>query len=157
HWGENVDRDAMDGLNSYNAEIARKRLGRWTHSVIELATKHWAGPKPDRIILVLGGDLVSGEIHPELAKTNDLKALPAVRDVSAHLSAAITSIHGAVKCPLDVISLPGNHGRSTLKPESKEVSATSYDMLVSDFLELSLKDRPGISFYAPASPDALFS
>ena len=30
HWGEVVSLQAMDGLNSYNLDIARKRLARWT-------------------------------------------------------------------------------------------------------------------------------
>jgi hypothetical protein len=157
HWGENVNRRAMDGLNSYSTEIARARLGRWANAVCDLGTKHWSGLPPDRIVCVVGGDLISGAIHPELAKTDELKPLPAVRDLADHLRHAFTTIKANIDCPLDVISLPGNHGRSTIKPESKEVSATSYDMLVSDFLELSLKDRKGISFYAPESPDALFS
>jgi hypothetical protein len=44
-----------------------------------------------------------------------------------------------------------------VKPESKNAAATSIDVLVSDFVELALKSVPGITFYAPQSPDALFS
>lgn len=158
HWGERVWLQAMDGLNSYNLEIARARLGRWTNAVCDLLTKHWHGPQPpERIILILGGDLISGGIHHELAKTDALRPLPAVRDVAEHLRQAILTVHESVKCPIDIVSLPGNHARTTLKPESKEAAATSLDVLVSDFLEMGLKDKPGINFYAPESPDALFS
>ena len=157
HWGEHVDLGAMDGLNSYGLDIARARLKRWVEAVIDLATRHWSGPKPERIILILGGDLVSGEIHGELAKTNEAKAIPAVRDLVSHLAGAISAIREAVSCPLDVISLTGNHGRSTLKPEAKEMAETSYDSLVSDFLEMALANRKGVTFYAPPSPDAVFS
>jgi hypothetical protein len=157
HWGERVKLDAMDGLNSFSLEIARKRLGRWTAAVCDLATKHWSGPKPDRIVLILGGDLISGAIHIDFLKTDELQPLPAVRDLAEHLRHAIETIHKTVGRPIDVISLPGNHGRSTLKPESKDSAITSHDMLVCDFLELGLKHREGISFYAPPSVDALFS
>lgn len=157
HWGEKVDLAAMDGLNCYSVEIARKRLARWTHAVVDLATKHWPGDPPDRIILILGGDLISGGIHLELLKTDELAALPAVKDCAGCLAHAITTIKANVDCPIDIISLPGNHGRSTMKPESKGVSETSYDMLASDFLELALRGKDGITFYAPPSPDALFS
>jgi hypothetical protein len=156
-WGERVDIDAMDGLNSYNLRIAANRIGRWAAGVIELLTKHWSGPPPDRVIIILGGDLISGGIHLELAKTDELAPLPAVRDVAGHLRAVILLIKKAVACPVDIISIAGNHGRTTLKPESKLAASTSLDILVSDFLELALKDQAGISFYVPASPDALFS
>lgn len=157
HWGELVDMAAMDGLNSYGLAIARARLGRWAHTVADLATKHWSGPPPARIMLILGGDMVAGEIHAELAKTNEAKALPAVRDLVAHLVAAIRLLRAAVTCPIDIISLAGNHGRSTMKPESKQSAETSYDNLVSDFLEASLRGEPGLTFHVPMSPDALFS
>lgn len=157
HWGERVDLAAVDGLNAYNLAIARARLARWTHAVVDLATQHWSGPPPARLILILGGDMVAGEIHAELAKTNEAVALPAVRDLVAHLLAAIRAIRGAVACPIDIISLAGNHGRSTLKPESKSMAETSYDTLVSDFLEAETRSIPGLTFYTPMSPDALFS
>lgn len=158
HWGEAVSMAATDGLNSYNLAIARARLGRWAVAVSDLATRHWSGPPPARVILVLGGDLISGEIHAELAKTNEAKALPAVRDLVGHLVAAVREILAAVSCPVDIISLAGNHGRSTLKPESKEAAETSYDTLVSDFLEMALApDKGRVTFYTPSSPDALFS
>lgn len=158
HWGETVSLAATDGLNSYNLAIARARLGRWAVAVSDLATRHWSGPPPARVILILGGDLISGEIHAELAKTNEAKALPAVRDLVGHLVAAVREILRAVSCPVDIISLAGNHGRSTLKPESKEAAETSYDTLVSDFLEMALAPEKGrLTFYTPSSPDALFS
>ncbi len=157
HWGEHVELAAMDGLNSYGLAIAQARLHRWVGSVIDLATRHWSGKPPERIVLILGGDLVSGEIHAELAKTNEAKALPAVRDLVSHLAGAVERIVDAVGCPVDVISLAGNHGRSTEKPESKGMAETSYDSLVSDFLEMALRRKPRVSFYVPASPDAVFS
>src|SRR6185312_9469788 len=41
-WGEVVSLEAMDGINSFNLDIARKRLGRWANTVCDLLTKHWA-------------------------------------------------------------------------------------------------------------------
>ena len=157
-WAEVIGLLAMDGLNSYNPEIARARLGRWANAVCDLLTKHWHGAgAPERIILVLGGDLISGGIHLELAKTDAMRPLPAVRDVAEHIQQAILTIKKNVGCQIDIISLPGNHARTSLKPESKEVAATSLDVLASDFLEMGLRGQNGISFYAPVSPDALFS
>lgn len=157
HWGERISLEAMDGLNSYDLTIARSRIARYFQTVAELATRHWSGPAPARLILILGGDLVSGEIHAELAKTNEAKALPAVKDLATHLAEGVALLRRSLACPIDVVSLAGNHGRSTLKPESKETVETSYDTLVSDFLEMSLRGRDGIAFWVPASVDAVFS
>lgn len=156
HWGERVTIEEMDGLNSYNLDIARARLGRYFQTVADLATKHWTGPPPARLILILGGDLISGEIHAELAKTNQAKALPATKDCASHLAEGIALLRRRLSCPIDIVSIAGNHGRSTLKPESKEAVETSYDTLTSDFLEMMLRRRKDVSFYVPASIDALF-
>jgi hypothetical protein len=157
HWGESISLAAMDGLNSYTPEIARSRLKRTFQGIISLATTHWSGPKPERLILILGGDMITGEIHAELAKTNHLKAIPAVRDLVAHLEAGIRLLLEHLECPIDIISLAGNHGRSTMKPEAKETVETSYDTLVSDFLSMMLANEPRVNFFVPPSIDALFS
>jgi transposase-like protein len=156
HWGETVSLDTMDGVNSYSLDIARARIKRTFQAIVDLTTRHWPGKPPERIILILGGDLVSGDIHLELSKTNSLSAIPAVRDVVAHLAAGIGLILKTHVCPIDVISIPGNHGRSTLKPESKNAVETSYDILVADFLEMSYTKERRVTFYTPASGDALF-
>lgn len=75
HWGEVINLDSMGGRNSFNMDIAHKRLYRYFSHACELGTKHWVGPPPAIIYLWLGGDMISGEIHEELAKTNDLLAI----------------------------------------------------------------------------------
>ena len=157
HWGEEVDYYAMDGLNSYNPTIAAARAERFFQALLDLSTKHWAEVPPERLLLLLGGDMIAGEIHEELKKTNRLMAIPAVRDVVRHLTAGLVLLREHLECPIDVISVPGNHGRSTLKPESKNYVLTSYDTLVSEFLELQLQSHDNIQFYAPLSGDAYFS
>jgi transposase-like protein len=157
HWGERIDLGGMDGVNSYNLKIAGARLMRAFQAIIDLSTRHWPGKPPERLILILGGDLVSGDIHLELSKTNALSAIPAVRDLVGHLAAGLKLLHRALDCPIDVISIPGNHGRSTLKPESKNAVETSYDTLVADFLESQFAAEKRLTFYTPASGDALFS
>ena len=156
-WGEVVDLDAMGGRNSYNQEIAAKRLQRYFSHVCELGTEHWVGPPPAVIYLWLGGDLISGEIHEELAKTNDLLSIPAVRDLSTYLVAGIDLLLRTFKCDIRVVSTPGNHGRTTKKPESKDFAVNSYDTLVTWMLERWYMARgiKRISFSAPRSGDAL--
>ncbi len=159
-WGEVVDLKAMDGLNSYNVDIARKRAERLFKNAVELGTVHWTGPPPQRLILVLGGDMISGEIHEELAKTNDLASLPSLKDVVGCVIGGVNLLLDHFDCPIDIITIPGNHGRTTRKPEHKRYALVSYDTLVGDFVELyyqSSKRKRCPSFYTPASGDALFS
>lgn len=159
-WGEVVDLDKMDGLNSYNADIAANRLARYFNKAIDLCTgAHWASKLPaPKAYLVLGGDLVSGSIHDELVKTNDRSPIEAVRDLVSNLIGGIERFAASMKCPIEIISLPGNHGRITQKRESKRYVVDSYDTLVAWLLELHF-NKPGskIIVTAPASGDAVVS
>lgn len=158
HMGEVVSLSAMGGRNSYNMKIACARMERYFQHVIKLGTEHWTGPPPDSIYFVLGGDLVSGEIHDELAKTNDLQAIPAVRILAEALAAGLDLLRRSFPAiPIHVISVPGNHGRNTKKPESKEFAINSYDTLVALLLEwwAATKGIKNVTFSAPHTGDAL--
>lgn len=157
HWGENVSLDQMDGMNSYSLSIASARLERYFQTLAELSSKHWTGPKPERLILILGGDMVSGDIHLELQKTNSLTSLPQADDLVEHLTAGLRYLLKTLNCPIDVISVPGNHGRSSFKPEAKNAVEDSYDTLVSNRLRDRFHSEKRITFWAPASGDAYFS
>lgn len=154
-WGEVVDINAMGGINSYNAVIAKKRLGRFFSTIIDLLTKHWHGPPPPKAYFALGGDLVSGQIH-DLPKTNDRSGPEAVRDLVGVLKDGIEKLAFAIKCPIEVISVPGNHGRITEFPDDKRYVVDSYDTLVAWLLELHF-NRPGstVTVTIPPSGDAL--
>ena len=158
HNGEVIDFAQMGGRNSYNQDICQRRLERYFHSVVELGVKHWSGPPPGVIYLILGGDMISGEIHEELAKTNDLLSIPAVRSLSEWLIAGIEVLRAAFpKVPINVVSVPGNHGRTTRKPEMKGFALDSYDTLVAWTVErwFTARNTKDITFSAPASGDAL--
>ncbi len=160
HMGEVVSISAMGGRNSYNMRIAAARLERYFQSVVKLGTEHWTGPPPDSIYFVLGGDLVSGEIHEELAKTNDLQAIPAVRVLAEALAAGLRLLRESFPgIPINVISVPGNHGRNTKKPEAKGFAINSYDTLVGLLLEwwAATTGIKNVTFSAPHTGDALVS
>lgn len=158
--GEVIDLDQMGGVNAFNITIARSRLERLFASIVKLTTTFWAGAKPSVFYLLLMGDLVSGEIHEELAKTNDLLSIPAVRSVSESLIAGVSLLLKSFpKIPVHVVSVAGNHGRTTKKPESKGFAVDSYDTLVAWVIEswFKAKGERRITFSAPVSGDALIS
>jgi hypothetical protein len=158
HWGEVIRSEAMDGLNSYNSDIASARAARFFSTVSELATQHWAGPKPARIILILNGDMLSGEIHEELAKSNSELAVPAAQSCASAIIGGLSHWLETLECAIEVLSLPGNHGRTTRKPESKFVDV-SMDLMIANMVEMyfSARGEKRITFKTPVSGDALFS
>lgn len=159
HMGEVIDRDQMGGRNTFDKEICAKRLERLFQGVVKMGTTHWSGPPPGVIYVILGGDLISGEIHDELAKSNDLLAIPAVRELATHIISGLELLLQSFDCEIRVVSIPGNHGRTTRKPESKGFVLNSYDTLVAWLVESWFTSRKTkkITFSAPASGDALIN
>jgi hypothetical protein len=159
HMGEFIDFDQMGGRNSFDKNICAKRLERLFQSVVKMGTTHWSGPPPGVLYVILGGDLISGEIHEELAKSNDLLAIPAVRELATHLISGLGLLLKSFDCEIRVVSVPGNHGRTTKKPESKGFVVNSYDTLVAWLVESWFvgSGEKRITFAAPASGDALIN
>lgn len=157
HCGEVVRIEEMDGVNSYDLSIFKKRVSRLAGAAQELLTTHWKGDAPEKIIVILGGDMISGEIHEELAKTNEALAAPAVKVCAEHMAGLLKKL--AEVAPMDVYSLPGNHGRLTKKPESKGMAINSFDTLITNIVEMILPvsgTHNPVKFFYSKSGDALF-
>jgi len=70
HIGDRVEAEQMAGLNEYSIDIFNKRLFGWTEKLVELVglRRHFA--PVDRLVVPMLGDMISGDIHEELARTN---------------------------------------------------------------------------------------
>jgi hypothetical protein len=157
HMGETVNLEEMGGRNAYNATIARNRLRRLFEGIVSLGTDHWSGQPPAVIYCVLMGDLITGEIHEDLEVTNDLLSAPAVKTVCECLIAGLDMLLASFKCPIEVVCLPGNHGRLTRKPRMKGFAINSYDVLTVWWLQswYDARSEKRIRFSAPESGDWL--
>lgn len=156
HLGEVVNYDEMDGLNCYNEEIAKHRLARMFSIVSDLATNYWVGDGPDEIVVWIGGDLISGALHPELVSTDDLTIPESVKQGGEHIAGGLLKLWKMTSIPIRVYDSPGNHGRATQKPQSKLVLRNSYDSLVLDFAEMALRHTDtDIRFYRSSSIDCV--
>ena len=145
----------MDDINSFDIEVFKARIARFGQTAVALMTRHWQGEPPEKIIVVFGGDLVNGELHEDAAKTNDALSGPAVRICAAHLAGLLKELPAVA--PVEVYSVPGNHGRLTRKIESKNFARDSLDTLVCSVVEMILSQAPAsrVKFFAPPSGDAL--
>jgi len=166
HVGETVNREEVAGVNRYDLDVARKRIGRLFETAAVLTTSAWPASDgaPERINILLGGDLISGHgLHPEHAETDGGTAFEQVKFAAEYISAGILRLNLALKerfrkpIEIHVISVVGNHGRSTFgKPRTKLVSLQSYDTLVADFVEAALRHVPTIRHFQPRGFDAYF-
>ena len=133
HCSEVVEAAQTNGINAYNLAIADRRIERLVETTISLCRDHHGKSYPG-IVACLVGDFVSGALHPELAKTDELEVLPTVLWVLDRLEAALIKLadeFGEVFVPC----VAGNHGRNTLKPEFKRYAYKNFDWLIYKLLE----------------------
>jgi hypothetical protein len=107
------------------------------------------------IVVPLGGDMISGNIHDELTATNELNSMPAVLDLYGALISAVTHLAGT----FGRVFLPcvtGNHGRDTMKIWGKDRHHTSFDWLLYCFLAKHFENDDRVTFFIPDGPDAYY-
>lgn len=154
HLDEVVNPEEVDFLNAYNREIAKMRLERWAQNVVKLARHHLNGVKYDGVVILLGGDIFSGDIHEELKETNADTILGSVHYWSEHIAAAIDMLLTEFKRGV-VASVVGNHGRTTRKPRAKLRARTNFDWLLAKSLERHFKSDRRVTFQVPEGADVL--
>lgn len=155
HWGEVVKPSQVNGVNEFNLTIARRRLRHTVERAIKLLKILDPQMRYPGFVLKLGGDMVGGNIHEELAATNEANIMPVVLDLYHELVAAIKTLadvfgHMLIPC------VSGNHDRNTKKTWHKDRNDTSFGWLLYQFLAARFKDDPRIVFYIPDSADALY-
>jgi len=155
HWGEVVFPSQIGGVNSYNMSTARKRLAYTVETAIELCSILDPAMRYPGIVVPLGGDMISGNIHEELSATNEMNTMPTVLDLYDHLVGAIKLLadtFGNVFLPC----VSGNHGRDTRKTWAKDRHATSFDWLLYQFLAKHFISDDRVRFFIPDGSDALY-
>ena len=155
HWGEVVGAGELGGVNEFNLEIAHRRARTLVEKTCYLLKRHVVNPRFPGIVVALGGDMLSGDIHDELTATNDQPMMPCLLDLYGVLRWAISRMadeFGNVFVPC----VAGNHGRTTKRPRMKQRAHTNFDWLLYQFLARSFENDARIRFYVPDGPDALF-
>lgn len=155
HWGEVVVPSQIGGVNTYNLTIARRRLKATVDTAIDLCRILSPKMKYPGFVLPLGGDMVSGNIHDELAATNEVNTMPTLLDLYRHLVPAIRLLadtFGNVFVPC----VSGNHDRDTKKTWSKDRNHTSFGWLLYQLLAIAFDGDKRVKFYIPDGPDALY-
>lgn len=155
HAGEVVHPSQINGVNEYNMRLMDERFQMCIDSAVHLLRILDSRMRYPGIIIPLGGDMVSGDIHEELAESNEMHTIPTVLHLEKRLAAVLSfaaDTFGAVFVPC----VTGNHGRNTKKMRAKDRHHTSFDWLLYKLLEKRFEDDKRITFQIPDGPDAYY-
>jgi len=111
HVEELVDPATCNGLNEFNLEVADRRIAELTERFSILLEHERQLARIDRVVIWLGGDYISGHIHPDTAELAQLAPLAATRWAGERIRAFIDTVSGMAR-EVIVATSCGNHGRS---------------------------------------------
>lgn len=152
HLDEVVNPLELNGANAYNRKIAEARLKRIVDQTIELCQHHVGGVSFDGIVVALLGDVVTGVIHDELARTNEAPVMATVAYWVPILASAIVELadafgHVFVPC------VDGNHDRFYMKMSAKQRAESSIAWVVYNWLAGMLEHDSRITFKITPAPE----
>lgn len=150
HVEERVDPCKVNGLNSYDMDIAARRIDRMTDGILWLIEKERTHFDIDNLVLWLGGDLMTGYIHPELVESNALGPIETVLWLQKHISHMIRRL--LAEGNLERIDIPcsyGNHGRTTEKSRICTGAENSYEWLMYNQLAALFEGDSRVTFHIP--------
>lgn len=156
HYDEVVNPAEVEFLNQYNHEIAERRLKHTFNTALDLLVNKMDKPKYEGAVIMLGGDIVSGNIHAELAETNEQSILKTIYDVTETLIAGVGQFadeFGRVYVPCVV----GNHGRLHQKPRAKGKVMDNFEWLIYHLIAKHFRSDSRVTVEIPESTDCQFS
>jgi len=149
HLGEVIDEAATHGLGRYDIAMAQARFQDYIDSVINLAIRHHKGVHFDKLWLVDVGDNISGNIHGELSRTNELYTTKQTVGAARLLACGLRDLARFFN-EVEFIGLPGNHPRMWPKPVHKE-KADNFDTIAYHLVSVMTRDIPNVRVTVPES------
>ena len=149
HIGEHVFKDQMRGLNEYNFEIFNKRMYGWANQILKHTSYRRQIAPVDELIIPMLGDMISGDIHEELARSNMANCMEQMIRGASIIGQALMYLaphYTKIKVPCVV----GNHGRMTRKPPMKD-KYMDWDYMLYQWMASFCANQENIEFKIPKS------
>lgn len=130
--------EVQNWWNTYNIDILRNRLNKYIDEIKNIQATHLC----QQCELVLGGDAISGLIHPNLRLQNNENVIEQIKIVITYIGEFIAALQN-VFSEIRVHSVSGNHSR--LSPDKAEhINGEELDALIPFCLKIMFGNNPNI-------------
>ena len=154
HYGCNIDKSEMGGLNEYNWQIASRRTALFFQQIVQYKPQH---RDETEVVLLVNGDIIAGMIHNtewfvDLLTTQFAGTLNLLVQGISYLGQNFKKVR--------VIMTPGNHGRSMHKADHGRATTHKWDSYETQIFiavrEVMKAKCPNVEVEVPDAPFAIF-
>jgi hypothetical protein len=153
HYGCNIDKSEMGGLNEYNWQIAARRTALFFQQIVNYKPQH---RDQTEVVLLVNGDIIAGMIHNQewfvdLLTTQFAGTLNILCQGISYLAQNFKKVR--------VVMTPGNHGRSMHKADQGRGTTHKWDSYETQIFiavrQVMLAKCPNVEVDIPDSPFAI--
>lgn len=146
HIEETVKKSTVNGLNEFNLDIAKERIDNFFKAGLHLTQLEERNTPIKNVVLWLGGDFISGNIHEELLETCSLRPVEAACRAMEHIESGIDFMLENSTYKFVVVCSAGNHTRITKKVHIATEMGNSLELFLYTQLAKKYKDNPRVEF-----------
>jgi hypothetical protein len=111
HAEERVLPETVNGENDYSLDVCQKRLAELEERFLDCLHHERNQADIRRVLIWLGGDFITGHIHPDCVEVAQLSPMNATRWIAERLRGLIDNVAQHVD-EVVICTNAGNHGRS---------------------------------------------
>ena len=141
HIGETVDFETVGGINEFYPEIAEDRALNYFRNAKNKIKALSQIENINQLIIWLGGDFISGYIHPELEENNSMSPLEEAKFMSKILTHGINLLVEGLDLEVRIVTSYGNHGRNTFKKRFSTGAFNNFEYMTYDFIYPHISDK----------------
>ncbi len=146
HIEEIVRSETVNGKNTFNLEVAKKRADRCFQKIVSLTVKEQQDVTINNMVVALLGDFISGNIHEELMENCELRPMEAILFAQGLLESGICYLLANTKLNLTFVCHVGNHSRITKKIHISNEQGNSLESLMYCSLKQRFLSEPRVKF-----------
>ncbi len=146
HLEELVKSQWVGGLNEYNLTISKARAIEFFQNTVKLLKKEQQAVNIKRMVLWLGGDFITGNIHDENMETAQLLPIEAMIFAETILKSGIEFLLSNTDVSLVIPCNAGNHSRITKKQRHSTDVGNSLETIMYHHLAEHFKANKRVRF-----------
>lgn len=127
-------------FNDYSPEIFIDRLKQYLNEIISVKQLH----KSENCYVFIGGDIISGSIHPSIQFANTENIIQQIQNVSEYICNFINELYPHFKT-VYINLVPGNHSRLE-KNKKESIKDERLDLLISWYMKGRLQNLDNVVF-----------